>query len=367
MSAENKVPAIRFKGFSREWSEKKLYEVCQEFQSGKFIKSESIQIEGTYPVYGGNGLRGYTNSYNYDGKYSLIGRQGALCGNMSISAGKAYFTEHAIAVRANHYNDTTFLFYLLEIMKLGQYSGQSAQPGLAVNKLIELRAYFSISEEQTKIGNYFQQLDTLIAQHQQKHDKLLNLKKALLEKMFPKQGATVPEIRFKGFSEEWEEKLLRDKYNFQYGQFNVNPNDGGRYPVYGANGIIGGYSNFNAEDSVVIGHMGEYAGSVLWGEGKHFVTYNGTIAKPKSANTNPVYGYYILYRLNIKKICGGSGQPFLSYETLQKLTGVFPKSTTEQTKIGNLFKQLDTLLNQHQTQLKKLNHIKQACLEKMFV
>lgn len=178
------VPEIRFKGFYQDWNKKKLHEVCQEFQSGKFIKAEAINIDGAYPVYGGNGLRGYTTSYNYDGTYALIGRQGALCGNMNIFTGKAYFTEHAIAVRANDYGSTYFLFYLLGIMKLGQYSGQSAQPGLAVNKLTELTAYFSCPKEQTKIGNLFKQLDTLITQHQTQLKKLNNTKQACLEKMF---------------------------------------------------------------------------------------------------------------------------------------------------------------------------------------
>ena len=81
----NKVPAIRFEGFSGEWEEKELREVCDEFQSGKFIKAQAIKVEGKYPVYGGNGLRGYSDSFNYDGTYALIGRQGALCGNMSVS------------------------------------------------------------------------------------------------------------------------------------------------------------------------------------------------------------------------------------------------------------------------------------------
>ena len=86
-------------------------------------------------MFGGNGLRGYTDRHNHDGDYALIGRQGALCGNMNYAAGKAYFTAHAVAVKANTLNETLFLFYRLGTMNLGQYSGQSAQPGLAVGAL----------------------------------------------------------------------------------------------------------------------------------------------------------------------------------------------------------------------------------------
>lgn len=95
----------------------------------------------------------------------MIGRQGALCGNMNYSVGKAYFTEHAVAVKANDSSNTRFLYYLLDKMKLGQYSDQSAQPGLAVGKLIKLDNMFPSKAEQDKIGGYFETLDNLITLH----------------------------------------------------------------------------------------------------------------------------------------------------------------------------------------------------------
>ena len=119
--------------------------------------------------------------------------------NMNFSSGKAYFTEHAVAVHGNADNDTLFLYYLLDLMNLGQYSGQSAQPGLAVNKIIQLYAKAPKMHEQKQISSFFKQLDRLITLHQRKLDKLHKVKKSLLEKMFPKNDADVPEIRFKGF------------------------------------------------------------------------------------------------------------------------------------------------------------------------
>ncbi|RLL35421.1 restriction endonuclease subunit S, partial [Acinetobacter cumulans] len=135
---KQKCPEVRFKGFTDVWKQFKLGELCSEFRSGEFIKAENIASLGKYPVYGGNGLRGYTDTYNHNGEFALIGRQGALCGNMQFSCGKAFFTEHAVAVKANNSNETSFLYYLCGIMNLGQYSGQSAQPGLAVGNLIEI-------------------------------------------------------------------------------------------------------------------------------------------------------------------------------------------------------------------------------------
>ena len=179
-----KIPKIRFEGFTGEWEQRKLGEVAQEFKSGNFLKADEIDIAGDYPVYGGNGLRGYTSTYNHDGEFALIGRQGALCGNMNYSVGKAYFTEHAVVVEADENNDTRFLYCMLDIMNLGQYSDQSAQPGLAVNKLIKLENFFPQKEEQQQIGWYFNTLDRLITLHQRKCNELKNIKKFMLQSMF---------------------------------------------------------------------------------------------------------------------------------------------------------------------------------------
>ncbi|MEW9939174.1 restriction endonuclease subunit S [Clostridium butyricum] len=178
------VPELRFPEFTAPWEQRKLGDMCDEFKSGSSILAKDICEQGEYPVYGGNGLRGYTATYNHDGIYALIGRQGALCGNMNKVYGKAYFTEHAVAVKANKNNNTDFLFFLLDKMNLRQYSGQSAQPGLAVNKLIELITLVPNCSEQKLIGIFFNKLDNLITLHQRKLDHLKEQKKALLQQMF---------------------------------------------------------------------------------------------------------------------------------------------------------------------------------------
>lgn len=177
-------PEIRFKGFEGDWVERKLGELCQEFHSGKFISASDIAGTGQYPVYGGNGLRGFSAKYNHDGLYALIGRQGALCGNMNFVSGRVFLTEHAIAVQGDKENDTLFLFYLLGQMNLGQYSSQSAQPGLAVNKLQKLSSFICKKSEQIQIGVYFRALDELISKHATQLQKLQQLKFACLEKIF---------------------------------------------------------------------------------------------------------------------------------------------------------------------------------------
>ena len=94
--------------------------------------------------------------------------------------------------------------------------------------------------------------------------------------------------------------------------------------------------------------MGEYAGSVLWAKGKHFVTYNGTITRPKRNNIDDKFGYYMLYRKELNKICGGSGLPFLSYQELNKVEVNYSKDKDEQIKISKLLTDLDNLITLHQ-------------------
>lgn len=164
-----KVPNLRFKEFQGEWNSFLINDVCSEFKSGKNIKADSISESGEYPVYGGNGLRGYTSSYNHEGSYVLIGRQGALCGNVRSVYGKTYITEHAIAVAGNEKSNTSFLHYLFLKMNLGQFSDQSAQPGLAVNKLLKLKVILPSISEQTKIARLLSLLDERIATQKQNH------------------------------------------------------------------------------------------------------------------------------------------------------------------------------------------------------
>ena len=164
-----------------------INEICSEFKSGKNIKADSISENGEYPVFGGNGLRGYTASYNHEGLYVLIGRQGALCGNVRSVNGKTYITEHAIAAAGNEKSDTSFLHYLFLKMKLGQYSDQSAQPGLAINKLLKLEVSLPPISEQKKIAKILSLLDERIATQNKIIDKLQSLIKGIMVEL-QKQG-----------------------------------------------------------------------------------------------------------------------------------------------------------------------------------
>ncbi len=144
------------------FKEYKLGDICSRLSSGKGISSKGIKQTGEYPVYGGNGLRGYTDKSNFYGECAIIGRQGAFCGNVRFFSGEAYMTEHAVIVCANKSNNTRYLSYLLSTMGLGRLSGQSAQPGLSVKTLSQQSVMLPPLCQQNEIAATLAALDEKI-------------------------------------------------------------------------------------------------------------------------------------------------------------------------------------------------------------
>jgi len=167
-----------------EWEDKKLGDICSHFQSGKTITSATISDNGAYPVFGGNGLRGFTDTYTHDGIFALIGRQGALCGNINLVQGENFISEHAIAVQANQESSTQWLAMWLDFMQLNRFSESSAQAGLAVNKLVKFDIKVPCLEEQTKIANFLSAIDEKIEVVAQQIEQAKTWKKGLLQQMF---------------------------------------------------------------------------------------------------------------------------------------------------------------------------------------
>ncbi len=122
---------------------------------------------------------------------------------------------------------------------------------------------------------------------------------------------------------KWVVGSLQDLYVFQYGKGNNNPDNGGCYPVYGSNGIIGGYDEYNNENAPVIGHIGINCGSLVFAFGKHFVTYNGVMCNVKN-NAYKYFGYLTLANSRLQSQVRGSSQPFVSYDMLYEIKAVIP-------------------------------------------
>lgn len=167
----------------QNWSLLRIEDICSTFKSGFGITSNNIFDEGDYPVYGGNGLRGYTATYTHEGNYVLIGRQGALCGNITLVSGKSYVSEHAIAVQTNSQNDLQYLAYNLSLLDLNRFSESSAQPGLSVEKLLRLKLLLPPLPEQRKIALILSTWDRAIEKTEKLIAKSLQLKKGLMQQL----------------------------------------------------------------------------------------------------------------------------------------------------------------------------------------
>ena len=186
-----------------EWEVKPLSGVCS-MKSGNSITSKNIDESGKFPCFGGNGLRGYTSSYTHDGTFPLIGRQGALCGNIQLVSSKFFASEHAVVVSPKHKTDMIWLSYVLARMNLNQYSESSAQPGLSVSKILLLPIPLPPLPEQTAIATALSDMDALLAQT----EKILQKKKAI------KQGLMQELLRAK---EGWVVKRLGEVGTFSKG------------------------------------------------------------------------------------------------------------------------------------------------------
>lgn len=206
MTTKNNIPA-GYKDSAvgiipQEWKVDRLGEICLTFKSGTTITSQSIKESGLYPVYGGNGLRGYTDSYTHNGDYILIGRQGALCGNINFIRGKAYISEHAIAVQPNESNSIEFLRYKLDFWNLNRFSESSAQPGLSVEKLVRYKLAVPPMEEQRKIAEILGVWDEAIEEQSRLIEKLELRKRALMQRLLT--GRT----RLPAFTTPWQKVKL---------------------------------------------------------------------------------------------------------------------------------------------------------------
>lgn len=156
---------IEFQGYA-------LGSVCSRLSSGKGIPASQVFETGAFPVFGGNGLRGYTNHSNFAGECAIIGRQGAFCGNVRYFSGEAYMTEHAVVTCANEQHNTRYLAYLLSTMNLGRLSGQSAQPGLSVKTLSMQTIRLPAKEIQDRVAAMLATMDEKIAVNERINDNL---------------------------------------------------------------------------------------------------------------------------------------------------------------------------------------------------
>lgn len=190
------------------------------FRSGDFISALNMDIENSYPVYGGNGFRGFSKNYNHNGDYILIGRQGALCGNINYASDKFWATEHAVVVYKRSNANIKWLGELLKIMNLNQYSLSAAQPGLSVDRIKRLELPVPPSQEQKAIAQYLdnktQAIDKKVSLLQKKIDYYTELRKSIINDAVTKGLDKNVELKNSGIDwigqipKHWEVLRIKD-------------------------------------------------------------------------------------------------------------------------------------------------------------
>lgn len=198
-----------------------LGEVCSRLSSGKSIKAAEIFPAGKYPVYGGNGLRGYADRSNFEGECAIIGRQGAYCGNVRYFKGEAYMTEHAVVCQANEKANTYYLSALLSTMHLERLSGQSAQPGLAVGTLSVQEINLPSLEAQRSIASILSSLDRKIELNNKINADLEEMAQAIFKNWFvdfePFKDGKFVDSELGMIPEGWKVGTIGDIVEFQNG------------------------------------------------------------------------------------------------------------------------------------------------------
>ncbi len=405
MSVDNHVPEIRFAGFSGEWEERELESIYNKIRNAFVGTATPFYVDkGHFYLESNNVKNGQINKKNQifinDEFYKKQSDKWLRTGDIvMVQSGHVGHTAvippelnniaaHALIMFTEPKGKTYPYFFNYQFQtansktKLSEITTGNTIKHILSSEMKEFYVFKPIYQEQTKIGSYFQQLDSLIAQHQQKHDKLLNIKKALLEKMFPKQGEAVPDIRFKGFSDKWEERKLGDIGSVAMNKriFKQQTSDEGDIPFFkiGTFGskpdafisreLFDKYKSkypFPEEGDLLISASGSIGRMVEYtGDDQYFQDSNIVWLK----HDGKVENSFLKVFYSIVKWSGLEGSTIKRLYNKNILeTHISVPALEEQTKIGNLFKHLDTLLSHHQAQLKKLNNIKQACLAKMFV
>ncbi|WP_436893371.1 restriction endonuclease subunit S [Siccibacter turicensis] len=375
MSVDNKVPEIRIKNFSGNWYELALSNVI-DVRSGKDYKHLG---KGNIPVYGTGGyMLSVDSALSNDEDAIGIGRKGTIDKPCILRA--PFWTVDTLfyAVPFPGFN-LDFLFCLFQKIEWKKHDESTGVPSLSKIAINNVPIYATNELEQIAIGNYFQKLDHLINQHQQKHDKLNNIKKSMLEKMFPKQGETTPEVRFKGFSGEWDEIELGEEVTFingrAYSQEELQ--NKGKYKVLRVGNFYTNSSWYYSDMELGDKYYADYGdllytwsasfGPHIWNGDK--VIYHYHIWKLElSESIEKLFLLYLLDYDRAKILSGSNGSTMIHItKSAMEAKKVFIPKKGEQIIIGNYFQKLDALINQHQQQITKLNNIKQACLSKMFV
>ena len=414
MQDNEKKPALRFKGFTDPWEQRKLSDIVEKVTE----KNAGWQYIETFTNSAEFGIISQRDFFDHDiskigsldGYYVVHNEDFVYNPRISVTApvgpinrnklGRTGVMSPLYTVFRPHDIDTTYLEHFFKSEYWHSFMNFNGDSGARSDRFsIKDSVFFEMPiptpdiEEQKKIGEFLTLLDTLITLHQRKYEKLVNIKKSMLDKMFPKNGASVPEIRFKGFTDPWEQRKLGEICDFI--------TKGATPTTYGFSWQPDGvpfFRNDSIKDNVFVfgefSYISEAANEVLKRSEVHgndiLIAITGDIGKVgiipdtvEKANINqhiarvrirkealPYFVYQYLAsddtQKEYQKIKTGLSMPQLSLEQVRDIVVKIPEFN-EQGKIADCLRRIDTLITLHQRKLEKLQNIKKSCLEKMFV
>ena len=401
MTKKSDAPAIRFKGFSDAWEQRKVGEVSESYSGGTpsvgvkeyyggqipFIRSAEINSEITELFLTEEGLKNSSARLVAVGDI-LYALYGATSGEVGRARLKGAINQAILAIKPHTDYDSEYLAQWLRKSKhsIIETYLQGGQGNLSGTIVKELSVDFPSLKEQKAIGDFFRQLDNLITLHQRKFEKLTNVKKSMLEKMFPQNGSSYPIIRFKGFTDPWEQRKFSD-ITFPAGEKNKDNLPLESYSITNEHGFVPQDEKFENG-----GTMREADKRMYYIVSPNSFAYNparinvGSIGYQNIGKNVIVSSLYEVFKTSedvddrllwhwfkspdfqklIMQLQEGGVRLYFYYDKLCMGEVSLP-SLEEQRKIGKLFDTLDNLITLHQRELEKLQNIKKSMLEKMFV
>lgn len=393
-------PEIRFKGFTDDWEQRKLGEVAQSFEYGLNVAAK--EYDGINKYLRITDIDDVSRKLNTDNLTSpdidlstaesyrlidgdiLFARTGASVGKSFIYRGAdgiVYFAGFLIRARIKAEYDAEFVFQNTLSETFGKYiqitSQRSGQPGVNAQEYSEYAFYLPIFEEQKKIGSFLHQIDHLITLHQRKCDEVKTLKKYMLQKMFPQNGMNVPEIRFSGFTDVWEQRKLGEVCQITMGQ---SP-EGSTYSDEPSTYILV-QGNADLKDGWVCprvwttqktktAEIGDLIMSVRAPAGTMGKTaYNVVLGRGVAGIKGNEFIYQTLVKMDAdrywKKLASGSTFESINSDAITNAEIKLPQNVEEQEKLGSYFSHLDALITLHQRKCDELRKMKKFMLQNMF-
>lgn len=393
MQEKDSVPAIRFTGFTDDWEQRGLSEIADKVTE----KNVGLQFIETFTNSAEFGIISQRDFFDHDiakldslGGYYIVRAEDFVYNpRISTSApvgpinrnklGRTGVMSPLYTVFRPHDIDTTYLEHFFKCGYWHSFMNFNGDTGARSDRFsIKDEVFFQMPipmpqiEEQRKIGEYLTYLDYLITLHQRKYSRLCNIKKSMLERMFPREGATVPEIRFTGFTDAWEQRKTKDLCSISTGKSNTQDSvEDGMYPFYVRSQIVE-HSNRYLFDEEAVLTVGDGVGT-----GKVFHYVNGKYDLHQRVYrmfdfSNEITAKYFYYYFSerfydrVMAMTAKTSVDSVRYEMIADMDIAVPK-VQEQIAISVMFERFDHLITLHQRELERLQNIKKACLEKMFV